>query len=205
VRVDEGLRGEVAAAVRAVEANSGQQVVVTIVPRSAAHWEVALSAALAVSLSVEVLAALLYPDASALAVALDSVLGALLTALLVRGIHPLERLLLPRRVAARRVEKGAESAFCRQGVFRTHKRVGVLVYLSLLERRAVLLPDDGVVHALPEAAMASLRAQASALFGEPEPKQALLGLLDLMRRQGARYLPRSKDDVNELPDTPVIE
>lgn len=205
MRVDERLRDDIAAAVKKVEASSGSEVVVTIVPRSSAHWEVALVSALAVVFLVQAAAALVYPDASTLQVGLDSALGAVVAMGLVRGIHPLERLLLPARVAARRVELGAESAFCRQGIFRTRKRVGVLVYLSLLERRAVLLPDDGVVHALPAPAMASLKSQAGALFRHRDPRLALLGLLDHLRSLGARHLPRAADDVNELPDAPVIQ
>jgi putative membrane protein len=121
----------------------------------------------------------------------------------VRWFAPVQRLLLPGRVAARRVEAGAESAFCRQGIFRTRARTGVLLYLSLLERRAVLLPDDELVRALPPDALEALRSQAAALFRQPDSRQALLVLLDLLRRLAARHLPAGPDDVNELPDAPV--
>jgi putative membrane protein len=205
LRVDERLRGDIAAAVRRVEESSAAEVVVTVVPRSAGHWDVALAAALAAALLVQGAAVAFYPDASALHVALDSALAALLAVGLVRSLPPLERLLLPARAAARRVEAGAESAFCRQGTYRTRARTGLLVYLSLVERRAVLLPDDGVVGALPAEALASLRAQAAGLFRQRDPGRALLALLDLVRRITARHLPRAPDDVNELPDAPVIQ
>ncbi len=204
LRVDERLRGEIAAAVRRVEETSTAEVVVTVVPRSAGHWDVALAAALAAAFLVQAAAAIFYPGASALHVALDSALLALLAVGLVRGLPPLERLLLPARAASRRVEAGAESAFCRQGIFRTRARTGLLVYLSLGEQRAVLLPDDGVVQALPAEALASLRAKAAGLFREKDPGQALLALLDLVRRAVARHLPRAGDDANELPDAPVV-
>lgn len=205
MRVDEQLRGDIAAAVRQVEAVSSAEVVVTIVSRSAAHWDVALGAALAAVFLVQVAAVAFFPDTSALHVALDSALVALAVIGLVRGLPAVERLFLPGRSAGRRVEAGAESAFCRQGIYRTHKQTGVLLYLSLLERRAVLLPDDGVVHALPAEALAALRAQTATLFRDKEPRGALLALLDLLRRVGARHLPREKSDQNELPDAPVIQ
>jgi putative membrane protein len=203
--VDEQLRGDIAAAVRQVEASSSTEVVVTIVPRSAGHWDVALGAALVAVVLVQVVAAAFFPDTSAFHVALDSTLLGLAAMGLVRGLPAVERLLLPGRVAARRVEAGAECAFCRQGISRTRKRTGVLVYLSLRERRAVLLPDDGVAHALPAESLAALRAQAGGLFRDREPRRALLALLDLLRRVGARHLPREADDRNELPDAPVIQ
>ena len=203
MRVDEGFRREIIAAVQAVEKTSAAEVVVTVVPRSAAHWDVTLGAALAATLLMQAVVALFFDDTGALHVALDSAVLAALVVGLVRGLPALERLLLPRRAAARRVEAGAESAFCRQGIFRTHAHVGVLVYLSLLERRAVLLPDDGVARALPAEALASLRAQAAAIFAGPDPRAALLSLLDHLRRLGAQHLPASGDKVNELPDEPV--
>ncbi|HVO21461.1 MAG TPA: hypothetical protein VMU15_19525 [Anaeromyxobacter sp.] len=203
MRVDGKLREDITAAVRQIEAGSAAQVVVTVVPRSAAHWDVALAVALGAVALVQAAAAAWFDATSASQVALDSLLLALLAVGAVRGLHPLLRVLLPAPVAARRVEHGAESAFCRQGIFRTRRRTGVLVYLSLLERRAVILPDDGVAHALPPEALATLRAQAESLFRATDPRRALLDLLELLRRACARHLPRQADDVNELPDAPV--
>lgn len=205
MRVDEGLKRDIVAAVQAVEQGSAAELVVTVVPRSGAHWDVTLAAALVVTFVVQVLVVLFSPDTSALHVAVDAAAAALAVAGLLRALPWLERLLLPGRVAARRVEVGAESAFCRQGLFRTGARTGVLVYVSLLERRAVLLPDDGVARALPAEALASLRARTAALFDAGDVRAALLALLDLLRRLGAKHLPPTPGDVNELPDAPVTE
>ncbi len=203
MRIDEELRRDVATAVRAIEQGSAAEVVVTIVPRSSGHWEVSLWAALAAAFLVQAGAALLAPDTRAPHLALDSALLALAAAWLVRRVPALERRLLPARVAAHRVELGAESAFCRQGIFRTRGHTGVLVYLSVLERRAVLLPDDALVQALPPDALAALRDQADRLFAGGAPRQALLALLDQLRRLAARHLPAGPADANELPDEPV--
>ena len=204
LRVDERLRGDIVAAVQRIEKASAAEVVVTIVPRAALHWDVTLAAALAAVFTVQVVAAALLGDLTALDVALDAGAAALLVVALVRGLPPVQRLLLPGRVAARRAELGAESAFCRQGVFRTRRHTGVLVYLAILERRAVFLPDDGVSRALPPAALATLRTQASAIFAGRDPRGALLAFLEALARATARHLPCTADDVNELPDAPVM-
>jgi putative membrane protein len=203
MRVTEGLRRDITSAVQVIEKGSALEVVVTVAPRSAGHWDVALGAALAAVFLLQAAVVAFADDTSALHVGLDAAAVGLAALALVRGFPPLERLLLPRRVAARRVEAGAESAFCRQGIFRTRARTGLLVYLSLRERRAVLIPDDAVAAALPAEALASLRAQAETLFAQPDPRAALLALLDHLRRLGARHLPPAPDDVNELPDAPV--
>jgi putative membrane protein len=203
VRVDAALRREIVAAVQRIEQASAAEVVVTIVPRSAAHWDVTLAASLAAVLLFQAAAATFFRDVSALHVALDSAGLALLVGFLGRSLAPLERLLLPARVKDRRVEVGAESAFCRQGIFRCRAHTGLLVYLSLLERRAVLLPDDGLARALPVEALAGLHAEARRLFDAPDTAKALLALLDRLRRVAAKHLPAGPDDVNELPDAPV--
>jgi len=205
MRVDERLRDDIVAAVQKVEASSAAEVVVTIVPRSSSHWDVALATALVVVFLVQGVAAAFFGGISAFDVALDSAVLAAVVIGLVRGFVPLQRLLLPSRVAARRVEAGAESAFCRQGIFRTRDHTGVLLYVSSLERRAVLLPDDELVKAIPAEALASLRAQTNALLRGPDPRQALLTLLDQLRRVTARHLPPRADDINELPDAPVTQ
>jgi putative membrane protein len=205
MRVDDGLRRDLVAAVQTIEKCSAAEVVVTVVPHAAAHWDVALGAALAAVFLLQAVVAAFFADASALQVALDSAAVALAVVALVRGLPLLGRLLLPRRVAARRVEVGAESAFCRQGIFRTRARTGVLLYVALLERRAVLLLDDAVARALPAEALDALRAETAALFSRSDSRAALLALLDHLRRLGARHLPRALDDVNELPDAPVTE
>ena len=203
MRVDEALRREIVAAVQRIEQSSAAEAVVTIVPRSAAHWDVTLTASLAAVLLFQAAAAAFFPDVSALHVAIDSAGLALLVGMLGRSLTPLERLLLPGWVRERRVEVGAESTFCRQGIFRTRAHTGILVYLSLLERRAVLLPDDGLARALPAESLAALRAKAARLFDAPDAAKALLALLDHLRRVTARHLPAGPDDVNELPDAPV--
>jgi putative membrane protein len=191
------------AAVQKIEQASAAEVVVTIVPRSAAHWDVTLGASLAAVLVFQAAAAAFFADVSALHVAIDSAGLAFLVGLVGRALPPLARLLLPGRVKERRVEVGAESAFCRQGIFRTRAHTGILVYLSLLEQRAVFLPDEGLVRALPSESLAALRAETARLFDAPEPAKALLAFLDHLRRVAARYLPTGLDDANELPDAPV--
>jgi putative membrane protein len=203
LRVDETLRREIVAAVQRIEQASAAEVVVTIVPRSAAHWDVTLAASLAAVLVFQAATAAFFPDLSALHVAIDSAGLALLVGLVGRALPPLERLLLPGRAKERRVEVGAESAFCRQGIFRTRSRTGTLVYLSLLERRAVLLPDDGLARAIPAESLAALRAETARLFDAPDAAKALLAVLDHLRRVAVRHLPARPDDVNELPDAPV--
>jgi putative membrane protein len=204
LRVDERLRGDLVAAVQRIEKASAAEVVVTVVPRAAGHWDVTLAATLGVVLAAQLAAAALLGDVTALGVLIDAVVAAAVAVAVVRVFPVVQRVLLPRRAAVRRVEQGAESAFFRQGIYRTRGRTGVLLYLAVLERRAVLLPDDAVVHALPPATLAALRTQADGVLAGRDPRAALLTLLDQLGRAAARHLPAGPGDLNELPDAPVM-
>ncbi|MEO1370398.1 MAG: hypothetical protein AAFX50_24720, partial [Acidobacteriota bacterium] len=112
----------------------------------------------------------------------------------------LRRLGLRRAVAERRVRRAAAATFVENGVHRTRWRTGLLVYLSLLERRAVLVGDLGVDSAV---AGDDLRAAESAIDAAlrrgGDAEAVARAIAELGPLLGAT-LERDDDDVNELPD-----
>lgn len=99
----------------------------------------------------------------------------------------------------RRVEVHARSMFVERGVGATTGRTGMLVYVSLLERDACVVADTGVTTkvlaaewntAVSGIEQAARRVKATAVA------RAITALGPVL----ARHLPRSQDDVNELPD-----
>lgn len=76
----------------------------------------------------------------------------------------------------------------------------MLVYVSTFERRVELVADVGVDGKLVEG---EVRALEAAVAGRPD----LDAFLEALRRLGpalAPSLPHAADDVNELPDAPVM-
>ncbi len=65
------------------------------------------------------------------------------------SIRPLGRYLITASDVARRVQLRAEAAFLEEGVFRTRDRTGILIFLALFERQAVILADEGIHRAVP--------------------------------------------------------
>jgi len=53
------------------------------------------------------------------------------------------------KTKSRFVHSAAREAFLREEVFRTEARIGILLYISLEERMTVVLPDTGIVKAVP--------------------------------------------------------
>jgi putative membrane protein len=103
-----------------------------------------------------------------------------------------------------RVEAAARDAFVEHEVFRTRDRTGLLLYVSLFERRVRILADEGVYRAVPEAVWRQVASETAARMRDGEPGEALLAAVrragELVGEHGPRRRP---DDRNELPDPPA--
>ena len=113
---------------------------------------------------------------------------------------PLRLALVPAPLKHARVRTRAVTSFKIGTERRTHGRTGVLIYLSLAERRAEIVADDAIASKVsPEvwgAAMATL-------IGEIRNGRAAAGLIGAVTQVGAvlaEHFPRADDDINELPD-----
>ena len=211
----------VTAAVCAAERNSDGEVVVIVAPRSDAYHDVALHYAVLAMLIVPAKLALL-PEAwidraTALLFgwnaelsrgAMMLVLFVLLTLafLIVRLLltyMPLRLALTPGRTKTRRVHRRAVELFRTCCEIRTRGRTGILIYLSVGERRAEILADRAIADQVePEVwgeAMAVLVDEVKA--GRPGP--GLAKAVELVGAVLARILPPKSDNPNELPDRVV--
>ena len=136
-------------AVREVEARSPGQVVPYAVDHSdgydEARWTLAALGSLVGGLAAAIHAAIpaLHGGRVIWIVALPAAgaaIGYFLAALLPR----LRRHFVSPHTVEHRVHQRAVAAFLEQEVFKTGARTGILVFLSLLERRVVILADKGI-------------------------------------------------------------
>ncbi len=213
LHLDAAGRDAVAAAVARAEATTDGEIVTVLAEASDAYHDVALHYAVAAMLLVTAIAAihpplLLIGDSSWGEVHPERGLFGLLVAqtlafLVVRFAlvwRPLRLALTPRATKARRVRRQAVRAFRLGAERRTAQREAVLLYLSLDEHLAEIV-TDARIHRLvtPEAwgeAMAALVDEVRA--GHPAA-----GLVAAIERIGvvlARHIPKTENDVNELPD-----
>ena len=94
--------------------------------------------------------------------------------------------------------------FYEAGIANTNSEMGVLVYLSLLERRLELIADRGVLKGVPALEWNQMLFELHQAGRKPEPQTLMEGL----SRLGillARHLPASGENPNELPDKPRFE
>ena len=120
--------------------------------------------------------------------------------LLILKYMPLRIALTPGATKARRVRRRAVSLFRTGAEQRTVGRTGVLIYLSLRERRAEIVGDEAITKVTtPETwgeAMAALIVEVKA--GRPGD-----GIVAAVQQVGAvlsEHFPRSDADINEIPD-----
>ena len=208
----------VTAAVTEAERATSGEIVVVAAARSDAYHDVALHYALLAMLIVpaalalvpkswidRVVASLMGWNAELSRSALMLLLFVLLTLafLLVRLLltnMTLRLALTPGRTKTRRVHRRAVELFRAGCELKTRGRTGILIYLSLGERRAEILADKAIADKVePEVwgeAMAALVDEVKA----GRPGEGMARAVALVGLVLARFLPPDADNPNELPD-----
>jgi len=113
-------------------------------------------------------------------------------------------LLTTKRHRKQAVRTGAAAMFYEAGIANTAAEMGVLVYLSLLERRLELIADRGVLKGMPALDWNRILFELHQAGKKPEPETLLKGLRDLGDLL-AQHLPATGENPNELPDMPRFE
>jgi putative membrane protein len=117
------------------------------------------------------------------------------------ALPALRRALIGQEVMSRRVERRAGIAFLEEEVFRTRDRTGILLFLSLFERRVVVLGDEGINSKVAETEWRGIVSRMVAGIKADRAVSALVGAIDecglLLERRGVEIRP---DDENELSD-----
>ena len=204
-------------AVAAAESRTDGEIVTVVARQSDAYHDVALHwAVLAMLLALALLAAfprwaerawtLVDPWATRTPIGglfLVALVLLTLTFLIVRvalASMPVRLALTPKRTEARRVRRRALELFRAAAERRTAARTGVLLYLSLAERRAEIVADEAIhSRVAPEQwgeAMAALIERTRA----GHPGEGIAAAVERVGAVLAEHFPRSDGEVNELPD-----
>ena len=188
-----------ATSVKRVEAQTSAEVVVAVRRRSGDYRVVAYHFGLGLGALVVVYLLLAPQLFSVAAIAMDGALAVALGHLLALNVSPLLRLLARERKLAQSVADAARVAFYDLGISRTSGRSGLLVFVSTFEQRALVLFDVGIAVDQLGPKWADAAAALSAAVkarNVPAFERALEALGPIL----GEHLPRSADDVNELPD-----
>jgi len=217
-RLTEDDRAKIAAAIAAAEANSNGEIVAVATPISDPYHDVGLHWALVPLFAVLAWAAwrpsaliwwynFLFGGWQP-----DPTLSQLLTLLMVFAAlkftvwllilkwMPLRLALTPGATKHRRVRRRAVSIFKAAAERRTAGRTGILIYLSMAERRAEIIGDEAITKVTtPE----TWGEAMTALLVDVKDGRVADGIVAAIERVGTvlgEHFPRSAEDTNEIPD-----
>lgn len=125
-------------------------------------------------------------------------------ALLTRFVPGLRRLFGRDRMVERSA-LAAEAMFLEKKVYATRDRTGMLLFVSFLERRVIVLADEGIDARVPKGSWDGVVASIVAGMKAGRPADGVVEAVEtcgrLLREAGFAARP---DDADELPNAPVV-
>jgi putative membrane protein len=187
----------VAEAIRGIEGVSCAEIVVEVRARSGsyAHADARFAAIAAFAALIVLLFA--PPEFDPIEVAVGVLVAYVVATFIARLSGFIRRSLTTAADRQRRVRMGAAATFVERGVSKTARATGVLVYLSILERRIEVIADRGVLDAVPPLDWNQfLQSTRERQFDVDEIVDVLKNLQPML----AKTLPVIAGDKDELPN-----
>ncbi len=198
----------ISAAVKAAEGQTAGEIVPVVVESSddyeLALWRggFALSALVWSSIVLAYLLTSVWLPFNLLHVLLLIFLAQGLGMLLTMIIPTVKRFFAGANTMQQRVEQQAQKAFLTEEVFRTRERTGILIFLSLFERKVVVLGDAGINAKVAQAEWNEVVQTIVTGMHAGQPAEGLLAAIqkcgELLQKQGVI---RREDDADELANT----
>jgi putative membrane protein len=196
---EKDVKAKVAAAVAEVERQSSAEVVVALRKISGYYRHTDYLCGLAL-LVASLLIFLFHPEPFDIDLYAIEAAGFFAFGAVTSAFFPmLRRGLTSSRLMADNARTAARAAFVELGVSRTRGRHGVLVFISMFERKVEIVTDIGV----DEAALGPLWKDALHRLTGAVEKPDFDRFLEALKAMGpalSKAVPRAADDENELPD-----
>jgi len=198
---------QISTAIKDAESHTAGEVVPYVVEQSDDYDEADLRAALiggilplAGLLVVRKLTDVWIP-LDALEVTMFVLLGMAVGWALAAFLPPVKRLFAGHRLMDRRVAQRAAETFVAEEIFATRDRTGILLFISVLERRVLVVGDSGINARVQKGEWEEIVGRVTLGIRTRRAADGLVEGLkmcgDLLQKHGVA---RKKDDTNELPD-----
>jgi len=197
---DQSFKTKLYDGVKKIESNSQAEAVVMIKQCSGTYTVYAIATAgiaYVVAMTYFMLSPIEYDPYAMFG---TSFMLAVLVFLAFRLFPTLYRLVIPKKIRDKNVEIHARAIFQKAKMYKTIANTAFLVYVSLVEKKAVFMADFGVELNTPPEQISEIERMLDAAVSAPNPKDAILDALDKIAPIMAKYLPITGDDINELPD-----
>lgn len=182
------------------EAGTAGEIATMIVDESDGYREAELVAAILLSGLLSVMIAVISRHVT-IWTFIPSVFILYFPMLLLVGRFPkLKMPFVTRRRCSEAVRRSAVRSFFEKGLYRTREETGILIYISLLERKVWILGDRGIDSKIDPRFWRSFAARLAAGIREGRSCDALCCIIRECGEELSRHFPRSSDDRNELTD-----
>ena len=193
-------------AVAQLEKNTTGELVPMIVSTSGNYGEYSIIGALALAMPLAVINAYLinwwyYDQIDTLLFFFIFFLPLFVLFFLILNYMPcLKRLFVPKDVMEEEVRETAAAAFFTQGLNNTKNASGVLLYISVFERRVWILADSGINSKLPEGTWDGIVADLTKGLKQKKNGEVIVTAINRIGELLISNFPANGDSTNELPD-----
>lgn len=196
-------RARVADAIRAAERRTSGEIIVLVARSASDYWAIpVLWAALCAFAAPWPLIWL--TTISAYAINLFQLLLFIVLALAFSLPRKKRVSLVPRFLRRHRARQMAREHFFTQGLHRTRDRTGVMIFVSVAERYAEVLADDGIAGRVEEGAWRRMIERLTQALAANRMGEGLVESVEAAADILAAHAPPRSDDSNELPDKVII-
>ena len=117
---------------------------------------------------------------------------------LMNHLPAVKRRFIPQREIDAEVEEAAITAFFRHGLYRTRDANGVLLFISVFERKVWLLADKGIHEKIPQTEWEALVADTTRGIGRGERVESICAAIGAIGELLQTHFPIKSDDTDEL-------
>lgn len=119
---------------------------------------------------------------------------------LLANIPFINRLIVSKKLMTQKVNERAVRYFMESGTVNTREHTGILIFMSLLERRVELLADRGIARKIPQQQWESIIEHITTGIKSGRFTQHLIEALQRCGDLLSEHFPARSDDINELGD-----
>jgi putative membrane protein len=108
--------------------------------------------------------------------------------------------LIPRAARRAIAHRAAMEQFVLRGIARKHDRCGILIFVSLAERYARIVADEGIAARVPQAQWQQAVDALIAHMRDGRIADGFVTAVELCGKEMAAHFPRTQTSRDELPD-----
>jgi putative membrane protein len=117
----------------------------------------------------------------------------------------LKRLFVSQREMDEEVQEGATTRFFMHGLYRTREANGVLLFISIFERKVWVLADHGIHARIPQDQWQSIVDEVTRGFKHHRPAESVCQAVRMIGQRLQTHFPSRDDDTNELDNVIIPE